>query len=73
MAHLSGRLATFLRQGGHLSVIVGIDLQNTTREGLKALSIWSSTDNPRRSFITTKPAVFFIRSYTYSAMRKKLG
>jgi HKD family nuclease len=37
MAHLSPQLAGFLRHGGHLSVIVGIDLQNTTLEGLSAL------------------------------------
>lgn len=37
MAHLSGRLTNFLQHGGQLSVIVGIDLQNTTREGLQAL------------------------------------
>lgn len=37
MAHLSDRLANFLQHGGRLSVIVGIDLQNTTREGLQAL------------------------------------
>ena len=37
MAYLSDRLANFLRHGGQLSVIVGIDLQNTTREGLEAL------------------------------------
>jgi hypothetical protein len=37
MAHLSDRLAEFLRQGGHLTVIVGIDLKNTTRDGLQAL------------------------------------
>lgn len=37
MAYLSDRLANFLRHGGRLSVIVGIDLQNTTREGLQAL------------------------------------
>ena len=37
MAYLSDRLANFLRQGGRLSMIVGIDLQNTTREGLQAL------------------------------------
>jgi HKD family nuclease len=37
MAHLSARLADFLRQGGQLSFIVGIDLKNTTREGLAAL------------------------------------
>jgi hypothetical protein len=37
MAHLSDRLGNFLRHGGRLSVIVGIDLQNTTREGLQAL------------------------------------
>lgn len=37
MAYLSDRLANFLRNGGQLSVIVGIDLQNTTREGLQAL------------------------------------
>lgn len=37
MAHLSDRLVNFLQQGGQLSVIVGIDLQNTTREGLQAL------------------------------------
>jgi hypothetical protein len=37
MAYLSERLANFLRQGGRLCVIVGIDLQNTTREGLQAL------------------------------------
>lgn len=37
MVYLSDRLANFLRHGGHLSVIVGIDLQNTTREGLQAL------------------------------------
>ncbi len=37
MAYLSARFADFLRHGGQLSVIVGIDLQNTTREGLAAL------------------------------------
>lgn len=37
MAHLSDRLANFLQHGGRLSVVVGIDLQNTTREGLQAL------------------------------------
>jgi hypothetical protein len=37
MAYLSERLANFLQHGGQLSVIVGIDLQNTTREGLQAL------------------------------------
>lgn len=37
MAYLSERLANFLRHGGRLSVIVGIDLHNTTREGLQAL------------------------------------
>lgn len=37
MAHLSHRLANFLQHGGRLSVVVGIDLQNTTREGLQAL------------------------------------
>ncbi|VVM07724.1 phospholipase D-like domain-containing protein [Methylacidimicrobium tartarophylax] len=37
MRHLSERLASFLRNGGELSVIVGIDLENTTREGLQAL------------------------------------
>lgn len=37
MAYLSDSLANFLEHGGHLSVIVGIDLRNTTREGLQAL------------------------------------
>lgn len=37
MAYLSDRLANFLRTGGQVSVIVGIDIQNTTREGLQAL------------------------------------
>jgi PLD-like domain len=37
MAYLSGHLTNFLQHGGRLSVIVGIDLQNTTREGLQAL------------------------------------
>ncbi|MBI1788110.1 MAG: phospholipase D family protein [Acidobacteria bacterium] len=37
MAYLSERLANFLRHGGQLSVVVGIDIQNTTREGLQAL------------------------------------
>ena len=37
MAYLSDRLAHFLRHGGHLSLVVGIDIQNTTREGLQAL------------------------------------
>lgn len=37
MAYLSDHLANFLQHGGQLSVIVGIDLQNTTREGLQAL------------------------------------
>ena len=37
MAYLSDRLASFLGHGGALSVIVGIDLENTTREGLEAL------------------------------------
>lgn len=37
MAHLSDRLENFLRHGGRLTVVVGIDLQNTTSEGLQAL------------------------------------
>lgn len=37
MVYLSDRLANFLRHGGQLSVVVGIDLLNTTREGLQAL------------------------------------
>lgn len=37
MAYLSDRLANFLQHGGQLSVIVGIDIKNTTREGLEAL------------------------------------
>ena len=37
MAYLSHRFIEFLRHGGQLSVIVGIDLKNTTREGLQAL------------------------------------
>lgn len=37
MAYLSGRLSSFLRSGGRVSIIVGIDIQNTTREGLQAL------------------------------------
>ena len=37
MVYLADRLANFLRYGGVLSVIVGIDLENTTREGLQAL------------------------------------
>jgi hypothetical protein len=37
MAYLSDGLANFLGNGGRLSVIVGIDIQNTTREGLQAL------------------------------------
>jgi len=37
MAYLSQQLAAFLRGGGEVSVVVGIDLQNTTREGLQAL------------------------------------
>jgi HKD family nuclease len=37
MAYIANSLANFLRLGGQLSIIVGIDLQNTTREGLQAL------------------------------------
>lgn len=37
MVYLADRFANFLRHGGVLSVIVGIDLENTTREGLQAL------------------------------------
>jgi hypothetical protein len=37
MVYLSDRFASFLRHGGALSIIVGIDLENTTREGLQAL------------------------------------
>ena len=37
MAYLSDRLTKFLQHGGQLSVLVGIDIQNTTREGLQAL------------------------------------
>lgn len=37
MTHLTDSLEKFLGHGGRLSVIVGIDLQNTTREGLEAL------------------------------------
>jgi len=34
---LSEQFRAFLRNGGHLSIVVGIDLKNTTREGLQAL------------------------------------
>lgn len=37
MAHLNDRFSAFLGNGGILSFIVGIDLKNTTREGLQAL------------------------------------
>lgn len=37
MAYLSNGFGTFLRNGGHLSFVVGIDLKNTTFEGLQAL------------------------------------
>jgi hypothetical protein len=37
MVYLADRLANFLHHGGALSVIVGVDLENTTREGLQAL------------------------------------
>jgi len=37
MAYLSQQLGAFLQAGGEISVVVGIDLQNTTREGLQAL------------------------------------
>jgi len=35
--YLETSLRKFLRHGGRLSIIVGIDLQNTTRDGLQAL------------------------------------
>ena len=37
MVHLNNRFSEFLRQGGTLTFVVGIDLKNTTREGLQAL------------------------------------
>ena len=37
VTYLSDSLTTFLRNGGHLSFVVGIDLKNTTREGLQEL------------------------------------
>lgn len=37
MAHLSKRLEHFLGHGGQLCFTVGIDLRNTTKEGLQAL------------------------------------
>ena len=37
MAYLSDSLRQFLTHGGHLAFTVGIDLQNTTLEGLQAL------------------------------------
>lgn len=37
MSYLSGELIRFLQGGGEISAIVGIDLHNTTREGLAAL------------------------------------
>ena len=36
-AHLSDALSSFLTKGGTLKFVVGIDLHNTTREGLAAL------------------------------------
>ena len=36
-AHLSDSFARFLKHGGQLCFIVGIDLQNTSKEGLQAL------------------------------------
>jgi hypothetical protein len=37
MSYLSQQLASFLRGGAEISIVVGIDLENTTREGLAAL------------------------------------
>lgn len=37
MAHLNQRFTEFLGQGGRICFVVGIDLKNTTREGLQAL------------------------------------
>lgn len=37
IGHLEDSLRTFLGHGGRLSFVVGIDLQNTTRDGLQAL------------------------------------
>ena len=37
MSYLSQQLTNFLRSGGEVSIVVGIDLLNTTREGLDAL------------------------------------
>ncbi|MCU1313971.1 MAG: hypothetical protein JWM54_1728 [Acidobacteriaceae bacterium] len=37
MFHLNDRFTDFLRHGGALSFVVGIDLRNTTLEGLQAL------------------------------------
>jgi HKD family nuclease len=37
MAHLSPPLKKFLGQGGELSTVVGVDLDNTSSEGLRAL------------------------------------
>jgi hypothetical protein len=37
ISHIREPLTAFLRRGGSLSVIVGLDLQNTTRQGLEAL------------------------------------
>ncbi|MEI4234584.1 phospholipase D family protein [Roseovarius sp. D22-M7] len=37
VSHLENSLTRFLSNGGHLTFVVGIDLQNTTRDGLQAL------------------------------------
>lgn len=37
MNHLRERFGEFLRNGGRLSMVVGIDLKNTTQEGLQSL------------------------------------
>ena len=37
MSYLTQQLTNFLRGGGEVSIVVGIDLLNTTREGLEAL------------------------------------
>ena len=37
VSYLQKSFTTFLKNGGHLSFIVGIDLYNTTRDGLQAL------------------------------------
>jgi hypothetical protein len=68
VAHIDSQLRTFLSKGGELNAIVGIDLLNTTKEGLEALLDLETVGNAKiyvhhnEASTTFHPKVYLFRN-----------